>query len=1227
MSRVTCGIRKRISAWQYKFCAKTKFMKNLTDRIVLLLIFLVPLFAMAQSEDPCHKSTEGKDFWFGFMESRNYHSGHYVEVTMTSPNTCHYEITIGKSATPYQNGTLYPDSPQKITIDWNLVEATGSEQIQGKAIHLTSDQPMNVYALNYDVNSADVALIFPTSALGNEYYAACYDPHIKEDANGNYADGRNSEFLVVATEDNTTVTIVPSKVTDQLKPAGVPFVITLDKGEVYQVQSMNHNNLTGQGDLTGSYITSDKPIAFFSGSLSTTVPADANTCCWDHLYEQIPPVQAWGTRFMAVPLKTRQQDTYRIIAAYDNTSVKVGNTQYSIAQAGGFREFSLSNNDPRIIESTKPILLVQYSNSRSTDEAYTGGNGDPFMIVVSPLVQTKQNVTFVAYSSSQITTRYFVNVVAKDVATSFISLDGASVSFTSLPGTGYSYAQVSITQGNHKLVTSQADKGFIAYVYGFGGVESYGYGVGFNLDIQLDLGFSGSSNDTLHLCAGSEVKLEAGAYFDKYQWNTGDTIPFILVSKDGFYKITATTLSGCELSDSVYVKISNPKIDLGDDTSSCGPGKIVLDAGPKFKSYLWSDGSTGQKLTVNQTGDYWVVGTNEYDCQASDTVHVDVYQVPEVQLVGDTLMCGVFNSILRAQITNADSSIWNYTGAAQWTASPSGLTFEDVRPDKVTIKAGAPGNYTVNYVLTTLNKCQVPRSFKIGFFNTPESAFTVESPESTDKCASYERIVTYTGTSGPTAKFDWDFGGLMVLDTIGPNQFKISIGANNPSRTLKLVVNEHGCTSPETTVSVGVNPIFKFWADEVHGCDSMCVQFRSKVDIPDSVSYHWEFGDDAGSSLKNPVHCYRDTGKYDVSLLITNLMDGCRAGSVEPEMIQIFPTPKAVISADPNVCYDDTVQLEYLNAKSNSLCKWFGKGNEIISNDNINATYELTDEVSQIGFLVEEDGCACDTLTVLVKRKPHFDFITDENEVCLPDTVAMTAIAEDPNLQFSWSLDTLAQVPGNLLKYHFQQAGFYAVTLDATSGVTGCSASVTKPDFFHVYPLPEPAFTPNYPVATLDHPDITFANQSQGAVSFLWNFGDGATSDEASPLHKYADVGDYRVILQAFTDFGCADTISSLVQIVPFSFYVPNAFRPDSDIPDNRVFLPIREGVDPSHYEFKIFNRVGSTIFESKNPETGWDGKQKNGKESEPGVYVWIVNYADIQGYSHTQKGTVMLVR
>ena len=121
--------------------------------------------------DPCHKSTEGKDFWFGFMEGRNTAQySPYMEVTLTSSYQCNYNLFIGKSLTPAYSGIVFPNIPVKIRIsDWRLVQAVGSESIQEKAIHLVSDNPLNVYALNFAFNSSEVATIYPTESLGSYY--------------------------------------------------------------------------------------------------------------------------------------------------------------------------------------------------------------------------------------------------------------------------------------------------------------------------------------------------------------------------------------------------------------------------------------------------------------------------------------------------------------------------------------------------------------------------------------------------------------------------------------------------------------------------------------------------------------------------------------------------------------------------------------------------------------------------------------------------------------------------------------------------------------------------------------------------------------------------------------------------------------------------------------------------------------------------------------------------
>ena len=263
---------------------------NIFLRIAIVIFLIIPLHLAGQ--DKCHKSTEGTEFWFGFMENRWYTGNNYTEITVTAREATTFTVESGPNGNFIGDYSIDDNGIIQIRIPGNPedIEATGSETVQDRGIHLISENPVNLYALNYDMNSADVAVIYPIESLGTEYYAMCYKPHINIHADG-YAEGKNSEFLVVATEDSTIVNIVPSVYTDKGKAPEDTFNVTLNKGQVYQVQSAN-DNYTGQGDLTGSYITSDKPVAFYSGSLATTVPADENMCCYDHLFEQIPPIHS-----------------------------------------------------------------------------------------------------------------------------------------------------------------------------------------------------------------------------------------------------------------------------------------------------------------------------------------------------------------------------------------------------------------------------------------------------------------------------------------------------------------------------------------------------------------------------------------------------------------------------------------------------------------------------------------------------------------------------------------------------------------------------------------------------------------------------------------------------------------------------------------------------------------------------------------------------------------------
>ena len=84
---------------------------------LFFFIFFLNTISVFGQIGSCQKSTEGKEFWFGFMEGRNYQVGHYCEVTLSSNYSCNYKIFIGKSVTPLYVGSVLPNIPVKVLVD------------------------------------------------------------------------------------------------------------------------------------------------------------------------------------------------------------------------------------------------------------------------------------------------------------------------------------------------------------------------------------------------------------------------------------------------------------------------------------------------------------------------------------------------------------------------------------------------------------------------------------------------------------------------------------------------------------------------------------------------------------------------------------------------------------------------------------------------------------------------------------------------------------------------------------------------------------------------------------------------------------------------------------------------------------------------------------------------------------------------------------------------------
>jgi PKD repeat protein len=189
----------------------------------------------------------------------------------------------------------------------------------------------------------------------------------------------------------------------------------------------------------------------------------------------------------------------------------------------------------------------------------------------------------------------------------------------------------------------------------------------------------------------------------------------------------------------------------------------------------------------------------------------------------------------------------------------------------------------------------------------------------------------------------------------------------------------------------------------------------------------------------------------------------------------------------------------------------------------------------------------------------------------------------------------------------FDVEGEYKVSLDVFSNgrkILTSSALVT------VHPRPQAHFEITPDKAVLPDDLIRFMNYSTNAVQFLWDFGDGTTSDLFEPRHEYAKFSKYNVRLVVFSEWGCSDSVTQFNAFSGSEYFVdfPNAFIPNMQGPSGgyyssksdeaaQVFHPSFTGV--SDYHLKIFSKLGIQIFESSDVNIGWDG-YNNGQLCEP---------------------------
>jgi hypothetical protein len=431
-----------------------------------LSIFILVCFLLKGIPVKAQTSTRGTDFWFGYMENLNlaFNDAPSFKIVVAADEATSGTIFI-KQNNFQSSFSINAGEVKTIDLPPVVLYVAGSDVISEFGIHVVSDKPVSITALHKRLFFNESSIIYPTAMLGTKY-------HVLTIADVSIIKNPNS-FLIVASSDDTKIEINPTVTTLALKSANIPYSITLNKGQTYQVQAVDNLSGTTVKSMEG------KKISVFCGARQMYIldSGCVNAPADNHLYEEILADQYADTEYVFIPLEIRKGDVVSILALEANTKLFFNHKQVRTLSKNSL---DTTLRKPVIISSDKPIFIAQYSKSQKCDGYYTfSKTGDPSMFYLIPSRFGSRLERFYVPATFA---RNFVTIISPRDSARTVSMDGGPVfDYFKKLGTDseFYYVTFSLSPGEHSVFSNGH---FLAYSYGFDQWDAYSNALGFETD-------------------------------------------------------------------------------------------------------------------------------------------------------------------------------------------------------------------------------------------------------------------------------------------------------------------------------------------------------------------------------------------------------------------------------------------------------------------------------------------------------------------------------------------------------------------------------------------------------------------------------------------------------------------------------------------------------------------------------------------------------------------------
>lgn len=696
-----------------------------------------------------------------------------------------------------------------------------------------------------------------------------------------------------------------------------------------------------------------------------------------------------------------------------------------------------------------------------------------------------------------------------------------------------------------------------------------------------------AGSDTF-VCKGNSVQLQASGA-SSFTWQPDSSLndagipsPVATPSSSTKYFVTGIDSNGCSAADSLLVEVKPlPLVVASDDSAICLGDTLLLYAAGAV-TYHWNPESSVSDPDSSVTAAFpatttWfeVAGKDSFGCAASDSVLITVHYSGNFITQKDTSTCAGMPVMLSA--SGADSYLWNpgiYLDDS--TSAAPVATVTDTTQFIVTgISAGCSGKDTITVIA----------------FPLPQ----IIASNDTDVCLGSSVQLHVNGGES----YAWS-PGESLDDSLSANPV-----ASPDSTTLFHVTGTdmNGCTADDSVlVNVHPAPVITITADT-----SLCLGETILMIATGAHSYSWQ----PVTALSAPQNDSTFAFPSQTTTYSVYGSDEFNCSSSAIVTLYVHNLPNA--DAGPNQIACTGVPLQ-LSASGGIFYTWepaTGLSNPDISNPFATVSSEITYTVT----VTDAYNCSNKDSVSLTIAPPLNASVSGDTTICAGSAAQLHAAG---GVTYFWQPVSGLDDPNSA-----SPLASPSITTQYTVLVSDniCDTD-TLTTIVHVQPLPAVDAGADADVLN-GAPYQIYASAADG--TYQWSPENGLSCNNClNPVATINETTTYTLTVTTPPGCSASEAITLTVICSEAAVYVPNAFTPNSNGHNDVLYVRTLGDVD-LHF-FRIYDRWGQTIFETRNQGEGWDGTYNN-KPMMPGAYLYEWEAVCSGGEVFKRQGNVTLLR